>query len=176
MLLHIKLPLLLLEVFHYGIKARTTGAVRDGYFVHVKLHGYDAATIEPAYLVGDVEDDGGVLTVIELHLHVHVVSVVEVCLCHLLQRLKVGTCVKLVWIELRHAEGQRLATYHVYRLALLVRHVLLHSHVEVDGDGVRSGHARIYVDGASHTAEVGVAVDRGNLPAVAVVMMENHLH
>lgn len=56
MLLHIKLPLLLLEVFHYGIKARTTGAVRDGYFVHVKLHGYDATTIEPTHLVGDVED------------------------------------------------------------------------------------------------------------------------
>ena len=58
MLLHIKFPLLLFEVFHYGIKAGTTGAVRDGYFVHVKLHGYDATTIESAYLVGDVEDDG----------------------------------------------------------------------------------------------------------------------
>ena len=58
MLLHIKFPLLLLEVFHYGIKAGTTRAVRNGYFVHVKLHGYDATTIEPAHLVGDVEDDG----------------------------------------------------------------------------------------------------------------------
>lgn len=176
MLLHIKFPLLLLEVLHYGVEAGTTGLVRDGNFVHVELHGYDATTIESAYLVGDIEDDGGVLTVIELHLHVHVVSVVEVCLCHLLQRLKVRTGVELVWIELGHAEGQRLATYHVHRLALLVRHVLLHSHVEVYGDGVRSGHARIDIDGTSHAAEVGVAVDGGNLPAVAVVMMENHLH
>lgn len=56
MLLHIKFPLLLLEVFHHGIKAGTTGLVRDGNFVHVELHCYDATTIEPAHLVCDVED------------------------------------------------------------------------------------------------------------------------
>ena len=63
----------LLVVFHHGVESRASRASWYGYGVHVYLYGDDAALVSLAHLLGDVEDEGGVETVVEDHLQVHVV-------------------------------------------------------------------------------------------------------
>ena len=56
-----------LEVFDYSVEGRASRARgnRDG--VHVKFDCDDTALVASAHLVGNVEDEGGVHAVVELH-------------------------------------------------------------------------------------------------------------
>lgn len=164
------------EVLDYGVEAGTALAVGDGDVVHIDIYRYHSATEETAHLVGDVEDEGGVLAVVELHVHVDVVAVVEVRLGNLRQRLRVGTGAQLVGVEVRHAEGEEFAADDVNRLTVLSLAVELHTSVEVHGDGVGAGDAVVEIHGTRHTAEVGIAVGGSDLTEVAVVMVEDNLH
>ena len=68
--LHLNDMYLLIVVIHHGIEGRTAGAVGDGDGVHVEVNGDDAAPEAAGYLLGDVEDEGAVRAVVELHVDI----------------------------------------------------------------------------------------------------------
>ena len=149
---------LFIEVLHYGVEAGAAGAGGDGDGVEIKLHGDDAATVAMAHLVGDVEDEGGVHTVVELHVDVHEVAV--------LVRHLVGTA-DVVGTVTRQSEGHESSADDVDELAVLVA-VALHSGVVIDGDGVVAGPSGVDVGRAGQSREVARAVDSGDASPVVV--------
>ena len=147
---------LIVEDHRVEAGAASAGGYRDG--VEVQLYGDDPALVPLAHLPGDVEDEGGVHAVVELHRHVHVVTV---GVAHL-----VGAG-DAVGAESADAEGHQSSAHDVDRLAALLA-VVLQSHAVADGDGVVACCAGVQVGGACHSREVGRAVDGRDAPVVVV--------
>ena len=66
-----------LEVLHDGIEARATLTGGDGNGVHVELDGQNTTLIALAHLIGDIEDEGGVHTVVELHVDIYIMMIFQ---------------------------------------------------------------------------------------------------
>ena len=114
------------EVLHHGVEGGTSVTGGDSNSVHVNFHGEHATLEATDYLVADVEDEGGVYTVVEQHLQVHVVAV-------LVPDILVAPDV--VAGMLTDSEGEQSSAGNIDVFAILVTSALPAGAV-VDGDGV----------------------------------------
>lgn len=164
--LHIKLPsAAVLEILDYGVEAAAAGSLGDGDGIYIQLHRYHSALVALAHLLGYVEDEGAIHTVIELHGYVQVVTV---NVGHL-----IGTCNTVSGL-VTESEAEQSATYYIYAFGRGIGSggwviggsgvvgyqgkILLHTGVEVDGDSVLACDTCVQGGGTCHTREVGVAV------------------
>lgn len=118
--------LVLLDNRVEGGAARAAG-YRDG--VHVEFYCEHAALVSLSHLFCDIEDEGGVQTVVELHLQVEVVAFV---VAHLLGALQSAAVLSA------DAEGEQSAAGDVHLLAVHVA-VVLPVGLEAHCDGILAG-------------------------------------
>ena len=162
-----------LEVLDHGVEAGAAGAAGYRNGVHIQFHRDDAALVALAHLLGDVEDEGGVHAVVELHRQVHIVAVGVI-------DLRLGR--DLVGLQAADAEGHQTSADDIHALGVghrggiyVVGHigeVVLLVNAVVHGDGIVAGAAGVDVRGAGEAGEVGLTMSEGD---ASVVVVQHHL-
>ena len=142
-----------LVVFDHGVETGAAGAAGDRNGVHIQFHRDDTALVALAHLLGDVEDEGGVHAVVELHRQVHIVAVGVI-------DLRLGR--DLVGLQAADAEGHQTSADDIHALVNAVVH----------GDGIVAGAAGVDVRGAGEAGEVGLTMSEGD---ASVVVVQHHL-
>ena len=143
---------------HNSIETGAAATLGNRNSVHIKLDSKHTTLIALAHLVGDIEHEGGVHTVVKLHVHLHIV---RMGVGHLFStRYSVG-------LQVADAESEQTATYYIY-LLVIIRAVLLHSYLVVDGDGIASCPSAVQRRCASHSRQSGAGIDTYYAPSIVV--------
>ena len=120
MWLHLYLPFVFLKVFHHCVESRAARLLWRRDSVHVEFYGDHATLEEMLYLLCDIEDEGGVVTVRELHVYVYVVFVWVVV-------VDSGSSCE-VWVVVTDSEGNHPSSNDVHLFPVSLN-AFLHAYI-----------------------------------------------
>lgn len=155
---------------NYGIEAGASFSRGYGNGVDVEFHGNDTSLVASPHLVCDVEHEGRVKAVAELHGEVHIVSVF---VCHLFCPADAVGPVS-GYSEGHESSADDVDQFHGvchFFVACLVWHqrqAVFQSHAVVHGDGIVAGASVVQRGGSCHSREVRRAVDGADASFVVV--------